>query len=547
MNGTYSSIKLLSLEGVDTAAAWEKIWQGIKGDCFPKDFGGTPQFSSRPLRTITEQLSNLGVGSLAVGYPCLDDDFLCEYTKTIRSSHVDSGRSCVRLHFFHKDAKLSQETLEDDIFRLSTTESLPEYYLGFIVIRPTGNHCVGRTVIRHMPPSSKKNGPFIHVASDYFSNFLGSKLVVRGTPFMQQDQFNHACAGAALWSALYDLHRRYHTRRVYSTELIEIATKYSALGSNKGLEPQQVRLVLKEIGCSDHFRAWDFQSVKYQLKSGTQLRNIAIRDIVDRIYAYVQSNIPVLVGYWSPTNKQGRGHMVNIIGHDMQEEIAPEIAESVAGDRNSDYVSRLYCHDDQRGPYTSLRVWPRKSGESRKDEVVLADCYKIGIFPCVTNHVDLTYSDARKIVSDVLSWLSRKLIESGEDITGEDIRYLKENSRKRIYLQQTNRFRAQLFKSNGRNLNRPFREAYLKLNLPKYLYVCDICEKERQEDGRSALIGEILVDATIPPYLRSSSTFISIRLEDQLFIRTGSQIQYIEDPEYSECETPIAPLNRGGY
>lgn len=89
------------------------------------------------------------------------------------------------------------------------------------------------------------------------------------------------------------------------------------------------------------------------------------------------------------------------------------------------------------------------------------------------------------------------------------------------------------------------RDCYLKMRLPKYVYVCDLCSFENAKAGdRAKSRGEILIDATAPPFVQNENV-LALRLENLLWIRGEKDV--VEEDQYDFGNPPLAPLNVGEH
>jgi hypothetical protein len=167
-------------------------------------------------------------------YVCLD--YRSEYAAFY--SHIDAPRKshATRLHFF------SQRVSQDDVSNLNAKQRA--CYLGYIVCREGDLPLVGRTVIR-VPPYIDET-----TAISEPVNFFGQKLLVRGVPFMQQDQRFAVCCHAAAWILHYTAFRRGVQERRHIADLVDIAGPIHPLRprATDGLTESQVAQMLNELG-----------------------------------------------------------------------------------------------------------------------------------------------------------------------------------------------------------------------------------------------------------------------------------------------------------
>lgn len=584
----------MSIDTVSIIDIVDKDWTPLI-DCIDhlrtnKRLMATPQHEHPPLHGVLELLNSLQCEQVLVCFPFHDEDFAYDYLSHLGRSFHDCGKHCARLHFFTGGVKFTADNLIDLL--ISVGQKIPTLatdtttvsrtpnpignprYLGYMVIRPTEDDCIGRTIISE--PPAKRGRSMIHVKARYAVSCCGVELSVTGSPFLMQDRSSHVCAGAALWSMCYDLHRRYKTPRLFPRQITEIANEfYPRREFEGGHTPNEVSQVLRKLGCGN-----DVVSVDLEFQNADTRRNL-LRDLLDVIYGYVESNIPVLVGYWLFDVSKGNsddgsldqvepGHLVLVVGHDYNPELT--ISKKATGRRvfseiipefSSRFVENLIVCDDQLGPYQHLRIWkapPSKS--SSQDNLALENAKHLVVIPGVANNVYMTYRDARVQVERQLIELEgryHKHIADGgfAQLPAEYYRrmldLLEDQSnllRLRLYLQLSRRFRKLLLDPlRGRvGIGPKLRDIYCQMNLPKYLWVCDICARVPFANGRYELLGELLFDATAPRFAHDES-LIALRIVGDLQYRVDrqwkrkiSQTCFAMPPEER-----LAPINAEDY
>jgi len=579
------------------ATIWQDAWAEIANSV--KSFDGNPDFSQAPLTFITRHLHELHCGFVAVTYPFRDEDYLFDWVSRVGRAFRKHDRDCVRLHFFSRSSGVRETKRQAEIMKAVHEVQLEPFegsgrpkYLGFMVLRPTGTACIGRTILAS--PHYYAPDQHIHVRATYYSNFLGSRLPVAGCPFMQQDGIGHVCAGVALWSMCYDLHRRYHSPRLFPSQITEIATSFDPRAEyDWGLSPRQMSQVLRAVGCGN-----DMQTA--HLQRAHDDREDLFRDTIDNLYGYVQSNIPVLLSVWGPDSKDQDGHTVLVVGHDLEKE--PVYTKSTAaksgtdpavfgaGRWNSEFVSAFYCQDDTRGPYSRMDVWsadrewePKKkrgrktSAQSKTGSgpIVLQHASRIVIQPAITARTAMTYRHARRLVEAYFGssskWIDSQVApyegvggkgDSGRHAGGAGVsvknshqgtiellkelkRHLEEawtSYRRRLYLQRSTTFRRQLMdrETGRRGIGDEAREALTCLPLPRYVYVCDFCRACDGSNGELELLGEIVLDATEPIYT-SLKAVVAVRMKELLVFQLGGTTHALRHRDYDQDGPNLAP------
>ncbi len=517
-----------------------------------------------PMSEIRRHLESLSCSCAVLEYGYLDLDVLHDYLSDYGWFFDDCGRDCLRVHFFQKkpfcipkesSTKWIQELYKSCDCRRSEFSTDNNPYLGYMVIRPTGKFCVGRTILMDrltLSESQADDQPVIHTIHTrrpYHVHLCGATLEVVGTPFMQQDGSRHMCASAAMWTLAYDLHRRFGVPRLFANQITQMATA-NVLRSDaaQGLTPQEHTRFLRQIGC-----AIDATMVRIPDKQGVQ-RNQAVQLIADVLYGYIESNAPVLLAYWF--RGASVGHTVLAIGHDLlQDRKTPHNVRFTTGKHRiqlaSDYVANFYVQDDGRGPYQQMRIWNKKGKAlthqqgNCKDIHAIADAQMVMIIPGIPAKLRVLYQDARKQV--ISSLLNPERYSKFEGLK-EGVAGILKEARLRLYFQHSVRFRTLMTDSvSGRvGMNRVHMDAYLSMRLPRYLYVCDFCEPALVAGKRGwySCQGELLLDATTP-LAAQTIPWVSLRIGDTLLV--AGHDEPIIDSDYDYSAPPNAPDNRDDY
>ncbi len=553
----------------DDPADWDTLFERVSALIPAK-----PKRQRILLQNIIELLEGLGCSSAVIEFPYADQDFLYDYTHRHVQSFVDCGRECARIHFF-RGAPLSEDNLLEDLRRYDGRErrqaDLGEVpgntgadvqagtnagdYLGFVVIRPTGDYCVGRTILR--APYDGEPTRHIHVRSRHRTFLYGVHLEVGGMPFMEQDRASHACGGAAAWGYCLYLHRRYGTRRLFPRQVTEIASELASYQSYAGgLSPPMIARVLSRLDC-----AIDYGGAQLPVPRDTDdtdkkasvllERRMKLRAFVGAVCSYVASSIPVILGYWF--NLDRVGHAVLAVGHSLEKEIVcpdkriQEAAKEVGPLMDSDFCGHLYVHDDQRGPYRPLKIWHDSASEPIPDEKVackkpiqcLEDACGVFFIAGVSKSTHVFHHAATNHV--------RKMLDPGDypKEIQEDIADLWRDARWRFTLQDSRRFRAALLdQQRGFNGMDPVHvRAYRTASMPHYVYVCEFTAPYRVGNDRPRLDGELLLDPSRPAFFASDSRPVAFRVQDHLLVALDhEEMEYVAEDGFWQRDTPTAPM-----
>jgi hypothetical protein len=293
-------------------------------------------FNDMPLRRCLEVARAGGATTVVIETRYIDVDYRSEYSALYSRAFRSHPDSAHRLHFFK--APLDQSQLW----------SLPDDhgYLGYVVIRPSDLGQVGRSVLT--PPPGVAGAVRTSVRDEVA--FFGSKLLVEGAPFIQQDTQLGRCAHAAAWMCHYTAFRKGFVARQPMANFSLAADP--SLGNGRSLPSEGLTLAqLIEL-----FRTFGLPASYYDVQQlpPSVLAPFAppdpdppepVEGVVPhpglwdtRLFRtccrYLNSGIPVLVATYD--------HTFVLVGYRRVKR---------AGER--DWIEFIR-HDDQRGPYLTV-------------------------------------------------------------------------------------------------------------------------------------------------------------------------------------------------
>lgn len=155
-------------------------------------------------------------------------------------------RNCIRLSLFNPSITAYSEFDSDYAVKLQ------DAYLGFIIVRPLINSCIGRNVIS---PKAEKNCEELAIReAEVKSSCMGYKLKVSGFPHSSQDGEMMTCAETTIWTMMEYFGNKYP---IYTPTLPSIISELSESMSfertipSEGLYYDQISKILKHhgLGC----------------------------------------------------------------------------------------------------------------------------------------------------------------------------------------------------------------------------------------------------------------------------------------------------------
>jgi len=495
-----------------------------------------------PYRSLLRIVMRRFGGNLAVlESPYLEMEFWDTYAYFHSRSFLSRRKQCWRLHFFRHDqagGRAAQElpTLLYEGAPQTAIEKAGFLYLGFATVRPTKSYNLGRTAILFDPAP----GRLAHVAEDsqeassrsyckgqspQIANVCAAQLSVDTVSFLQQDPVVGMCATASLWvasqvlAAKFDLHKYPYidiSRQATQTDLAPFVAQPPDGNEHfaHGLSVPEVCSALHRTGAvplvisTRHFGSPDRSSIQ------------AAAHIQDQLYTFVESELPVIVHL----ARRGRrmGHAVTAVGH-LQPNISSidelggrTIATACPIGSSSQYlvsltVTRFYVHNDSYGPFDRLDFLSRQDLLDAGLEGKECDEYACPVRLSRTEGKD-DILDIRSLVIPVPPYVKNR---PGFVLQDASIRFAKlfhepafdEDGFKvlwRMLLVKGSRFKQSLVE---RKWPRPLIEAYARVHLPKYVWLCEITLFSEDDipavlaAGRPRPVhGEFIFDTTTPPY-----------------------------------------------
>jgi hypothetical protein len=239
------------------------------------------------------------VKTIVVEHPYVCKDYRSLFTHFYSKKFQTPGSFCARLHFFDKQFSPA--------YLLAGVADLKDHYLGYSVIRPTGERCLGRTIIDpHKIGKSPANGYF-SMRTKFKTHFPGGTLEVWGFPYMSQDGEALQCGQTSLWSVcryLSESHAAYQELLPY--DFISMTpTENGRAVPYRGMTYADYGTVLGKFGCSP-----DIMGLPPALHRDAPAKEFSQTEAYSDVAVYVESGIPVLASMGN--------HVVTVMGHTMK-------------------------------------------------------------------------------------------------------------------------------------------------------------------------------------------------------------------------------------
>ena len=370
------------------------------------------------------------------------------YATKLRNYH----RNCVRISFFSPDVN-EYMTFDSDL-----SEKLRNSYLGFLILRPLAEGCIGRNVISPSAKIDRLTHSSICEAR-IPSTCLGVKLMAAGFPHSSQDGEMTTCAETTVWSILEYFGNKYSDYHPVLPSDILTALKpfaYKRQLPSEGLTFEQISIALQSqgFGC------------KVYSKEASNFKEL--------FTCYIESGIPLAVCI--ETNDFG--HAVVCVGN-----VTP----------NRNIIEHKPEVDLFGGKFF---VW-----NNCIDNFIFNDdnypCYKNTTFNSPTAYYNSPDWDSGEITHFIVPLHPKVYIDADLAISASNyiaIRKLKipEHSVLRTFLASNRSYREYIVANV--DFTDQQKQFYLQLDMPKFIWITEISNKE--SFYKNKVNGLIILDAT---------------------------------------------------
>lgn len=314
-----SGIEVVHVQPGAEAAAWAEV-RSICGD----------RLSEWGVSCLREGLDG-HVRSIVVEPHYICKDYRNLYGRFYSKKFLGRPSWCNRLHFFAGDeVSISQIVYDPDECRGD--------YLGYSVIQPISERCLGRTVVDPFR-IGKSLGEFWCLRTPVKSHINGAEYHVQGYPYFSQSGEAMVCAHAALWGVCRYLSERYS---IYSQMLpYDLIERANASQGRRvpyhGMTFSDYSEILSSFGCHPELIRPNTDQMDWRQD----------RDSFYDLYSYVESGFPVLVSF--------KRHVATLIGHTSRKDVGKHKPEEGTTFYNSFALMKQYVVvDDNYFPYRML-------------------------------------------------------------------------------------------------------------------------------------------------------------------------------------------------
>lgn len=376
------------------------------------------------------------------------DSYYTLYSTKLRSYH----RNCVRISFFTPDFN------ESTALTIENIDSIKRAYLGFLVIRPLAECCIGRNVIS---PLAKNNTfpDMVICKAQISSTCMGLKMCATGFPHSSQDGEMMSCAETTVWAILEYFGNKYSDYRPIMPSDILAALKpfaYERQLPSGGLSFEQISIALKSqgFGC----KVYEHSNPMFQ----------------ELFTCYIESGIPLAVCIQT----KDFGHAVVCVGRNKMQRQVIERKGMCTVLGNSHYV------------------WNKSI-----DNFIFNDdncsCYQPTTFQNPTAYYHRSEWDSGKITHFIVPLHPKVYLDAELAINASNylaIHKLKIPSQSviRTFLASNRSYREYIMRNE--DMTEIEKQVYLHIDMPKFVWVTEIADKDSFLTNKVNSL--ILLDAT---------------------------------------------------
>ena len=305
-----------------------------------------PEYVNEGVATMLSEGLSDKVRGLLVETEYVDKDFRSVFYNFYSKKGEEVKRNCLRLHLFRDGISFDvtgaslkvapEENADED----ALDDALSQYYLGFIVLRPTGKWNIGRSVIH---PEAIRGARGALVTSVHKVHVLGHRLRALGFPWMMQHSDISVCAHVACWSIMRHYSERYQK---YAELLLHDITKLAQPFDPGGLVPSEGLHVAHAERI--FYAAGTFPVVVVRpFDSDGDGAEADARAFESQMLAYLESGFPLYAAMPEVT------HAVAIVGVKWKEGTSDRVTRTSVEDAYQ-RVDALIASDDNHLPYVHV-------------------------------------------------------------------------------------------------------------------------------------------------------------------------------------------------
>jgi hypothetical protein len=273
--------------------------------------------------------------SVFIEYPYICKDHKNVYSNYYSKQYRIKSHLTERIHFFNSEI--------EDPFLLGDFE-FSESYIGFSVIRPVKERCIGKTFIDPMKIFPKDHTHFV-LRAKRRTHFLGKNQTISAFPFISQEKDVTVCAHSSLWSVCRFLSTKYNMyKEIYPFDIVQLASSdHGRTFPYHGLTWADYSQILTTSGAYPELFILD--------KTNNE---DALQYIIFVLYSYVESGFPLIA---SLRPIESSRHSINVIGHTIDYDIVKDEYPKLNKNEfisSTTFIDSFIIQDDNKFPYQYL-------------------------------------------------------------------------------------------------------------------------------------------------------------------------------------------------
>ncbi len=460
----------------------------------------------KALQTTCKDFSDWGAGGLrqllggSVKCVVYEPHYVCKdhrnlYTNFYSKKHRDVSKYTSRFHFFSVPDVSIDELIQNP-------ETYQDAYIGYSVIRPVPERCLGRTVIDPLKLVRFQSKTLYCLRTSFKTHIGGQHYAAYGYPYISQDVDVTRCAHTALWGVCRYLSEKYSVYgELYPFDLIELTgMNYGRTFPNRGMTYEDYSTILTKFGA--------YPWIMRIQKPGPDDQNLLVfnDDEYLDLCTYVESGFPVLASF--------SGHVVTLIGHTIDYSKTPT-ADSAGFIYSSSFYKQFIVVDDNFAPYQLLGDFTddENYGSIYKDSGIGSPGIGISMRSIVTavcplpEKVFLTTNKVREVARKLFAAYKTRITSGSEPIV------------LRIFLTTSTSFQERKGQTIDNGKLDMLYYSVTQMKLPHFIWVAEASPLSLYLKGRCT--SEIVIDPTSNP---NEDVVMYMRVKDAIII-SGTEYQ----------------------
>lgn len=383
------------------------------------------------------------------------DSYYHYFSSKLNSYH----RNCVKISLFDGEVQLSDFSLDEK------HAELQQKYRGFITLRPTVPHLVGRSIVS---PMALIDNNFCCCTTKFHTTAYGQKFTVKGFPHSSQDSETITCAETTLWAMMEYFSNKYSDYKpVLPSKIIQVLNSLSTERQlpSIGLNVQQMSYAIREFGFGTKIYSRENYSTDFEAL----------------LSCYIESGLPLIIALDNSKNSGTIGHALLCIGYEKMNDAQIDAICEMSLVRNIklfDYAKTerdFIFIDDNRHTYQRAKL----ATPALHYAAEWHDCEITYFIVPLYTKIYLEVVEAKNFVLNFLQYGNFSLADGTEFLL-------------RFFLTSSRSYKDQIAR-NGTVLYE-LKMEIIEAQMPKFIWVAELSSKELMKQKKAN--GLVIIDAT---------------------------------------------------